>query len=48
VREFERSTAWHTDHIFLRPFGAFDPATRLSMQDLIVGLRRELQATVPW
>jgi len=28
------------------PFGALDPATRLSMQDLIVGLWRELEATV--
>jgi NitT/TauT family transport system ATP-binding protein len=28
------------------PFGALDPATRLSMQDLIVGLWRELNATV--
>jgi NitT/TauT family transport system ATP-binding protein len=28
------------------PFGALDPATRLSMQDLIVSLWRELQATV--
>jgi NitT/TauT family transport system ATP-binding protein len=28
------------------PFGALDPATRLSMQDLIVQLWRELQATV--
>jgi NitT/TauT family transport system ATP-binding protein len=28
------------------PFGALDPATRLSMQDLIVNLWRELQATV--
>lgn len=28
------------------PFGALDPATRLNMQDLLVGLWRELQATV--
>jgi NitT/TauT family transport system ATP-binding protein len=28
------------------PFGALDPATRLSMQDLVVNLWRELQATV--
>jgi NitT/TauT family transport system ATP-binding protein len=28
------------------PFGALDPATRLHMQDLLVGLWRELQATV--
>jgi NitT/TauT family transport system ATP-binding protein len=28
------------------PFGALDPATRLSMQDLLVGLWRELEATV--
>lgn len=28
------------------PFGALDPATRLNMQDLLVGLWRELEATV--
>lgn len=28
------------------PFGALDPATRLNMQDLLVSLWRELQATV--
>lgn len=28
------------------PFGALDPATRLNMQDLLVGLWRELKATV--
>ena len=28
------------------PFGALDPATRLHMQDLLVALWRELQATV--
>jgi NitT/TauT family transport system ATP-binding protein len=28
------------------PFGALDPATRFSMQDLLVGLWRELEATV--
>jgi len=28
------------------PFGALDPATRLNMQDLLVGLWREQQATV--
>jgi len=28
------------------PFGALDPSTRLRMQDLLVGLWRELQATV--
>ena len=28
------------------PFGALDPATRLNMQDLLVELWRELQATV--
>jgi len=28
------------------PFGALDPATRLSMQDLLVGLWREQEATV--
>jgi NitT/TauT family transport system ATP-binding protein len=28
------------------PFGALDPSTRLQMQDLIVGLWRELEATV--
>jgi NitT/TauT family transport system ATP-binding protein len=28
------------------PFGALDPSTRLAMQDLIVGLWRELEATV--
>ncbi len=28
------------------PFGALDPGTRLKMQDLLVGLWRELQATV--
>ncbi|HEY3440879.1 MAG TPA: ABC transporter ATP-binding protein [Paludibaculum sp.] len=28
------------------PFGALDPATRLNMQDLLVALWRELQATV--
>jgi NitT/TauT family transport system ATP-binding protein len=28
------------------PFGALDPATRLNMQDLLVGLSREAQATV--
>jgi NitT/TauT family transport system ATP-binding protein len=28
------------------PFGALDPGTRLNMQDLLVGLWRELQATV--
>lgn len=28
------------------PFGALDPATRLNMQDLLVGLWRELQSTV--
>jgi NitT/TauT family transport system ATP-binding protein len=28
------------------PFGALDPSTRLNMQDLLVGLWRELQATV--
>jgi NitT/TauT family transport system ATP-binding protein len=28
------------------PFGALDPSTRLQMQDLVVGLWRELEATV--
>src|SRR5205823_3840376 len=28
------------------PFGALDPQTRLNMQDLLVGLWREVQATV--
>jgi NitT/TauT family transport system ATP-binding protein len=28
------------------PFGALDPTTRLRMQDLLVGLAREIQATV--
>jgi NitT/TauT family transport system ATP-binding protein len=28
------------------PFGALDPATRLNMQDLLVGLWRDLEATV--
>jgi NitT/TauT family transport system ATP-binding protein len=28
------------------PFGALDPATRLNMQDLLVNLWRELEATV--
>jgi NitT/TauT family transport system ATP-binding protein len=28
------------------PFGALDPSTRLNMQDLLVGLWRELEATV--
>lgn len=28
------------------PFGALDPSTRLSMQDLLVGLWRELEATI--
>jgi NitT/TauT family transport system ATP-binding protein len=28
------------------PFGALDPTTRLRMQDLLVGLAREVQATV--
>ena len=28
------------------PFGALDPATRLNMQDLLVSLWRELEATV--
>ena len=28
------------------PFGALDPATRLRMQDLLVSLWRELEATV--
>ena len=28
------------------PFGALDPATRLNMQDMLVGLSREAQATV--
>ncbi|HXK24297.1 MAG TPA: ABC transporter ATP-binding protein [Myxococcota bacterium] len=28
------------------PFGALDPTTRLSMQDLLVGLWREIEATV--
>jgi ABC-type nitrate/sulfonate/bicarbonate transport system ATPase subunit len=28
------------------PFGALDPVTRLNMQDLLVGLWRDLEATV--
>jgi NitT/TauT family transport system ATP-binding protein len=28
------------------PFGALDPHTRMNMQDLLVGLWREVQATV--
>ena len=28
------------------PFGALDPATRLNMQDLLIGLWREQEATV--
>jgi NitT/TauT family transport system ATP-binding protein len=28
------------------PFGALDPTTRMHMQDLLVGLWREVQATV--
>src|SRR5262249_10221299 len=28
------------------PFGALDPQTRLNMQDLLIGLWREVQATV--
>jgi len=28
------------------PFGALDPATRMNMQDNLIGLWRELQATV--
>jgi NitT/TauT family transport system ATP-binding protein len=35
-------------HIILmdEPFGALDPATRLNMQDLLIGLWREQEATV--
>ena len=37
-----------TPHIILmdEPFGALDPATRLNMQDLLIKLWREQEATV--
>lgn len=42
-----RSLILHPRIILMdEPFGALDPATRLNMQDLLVSLWRELQATV--
>lgn len=42
-----RTLALHPDIILMdEPFGALDPSTRMRMQDLLVDLWRELEATV--
>lgn len=42
-----RTLALHPDIILMdEPFGALDPSTRMKMQDLLVELWRELEATV--